>query len=144
MKFGKIRRMAAGILGVGEKRIWLNPEEGERIGGAMTRDDVRGLIKDGIVKKRTAAGQSRGRARVLKAKKRKGLRRGPGKRKGTFKVRAQKRASWITGVRGQRRVLREMKKKGVKTKISYRKIYVRIKGGYFKGKKYVEALGEKK
>lgn len=144
MNLDKVRRMASDILKVGEKRVWLNPQEHAKIAESMTKDDVRGLIKDGLIKKRIVQGHSKARANVLREKKKKGLKKGKGKRKGSQKARTGKKSEWISKVRAQRRTLKKMKEDGVETKLSYGKIYRRIKGGYFKGKKYVEALGEKK
>jgi len=45
-----IRRMAASILGVGVHRVWIDPERIEDVLGAVTREDVRKLIKDGVIK----------------------------------------------------------------------------------------------
>ena len=52
----------------------------------------------------------------------------------------------MKNVRSQRRTLKEMQKEnpeGVE-KIGYRTLYKRIKGGYFKGKKYLKAAIEGK
>ncbi|HDD33891.1 MAG TPA: 50S ribosomal protein L19e, partial [Thermofilaceae archaeon] len=39
-----VRRLAAEILGVGESRVWIDPEKLERVETAVTREDVRRLI----------------------------------------------------------------------------------------------------
>ena len=44
------KRLAAEVLGVGESRIWLDPDKVTDVANAITREDVRGLIKDGTVK----------------------------------------------------------------------------------------------
>ena len=82
----KLRRLAAHILGVGEKKILITDGLNERIGEAITKDDVRQLIKDGIVVKRRGNEHSRGRARILHAKRKKGRKRGMGRRYGTKKM----------------------------------------------------------
>ena len=129
------------MLGVGETKVWINPAEKAKAEEAMTKDDVRNLIAEGVVKKRQTNFQSRGRARKLIAKKQKGRKRGYGKRSGTFKARFNSKASWMKNVRAQRRVLRELKEKSpaLFEKVNYRALYNKIKGGFFKGKKYVEA-----
>lgn len=141
MELTKIKRMAAQVLGVGEKKVWINPAQRAKAMEAMTKDDVRGLIAERIVKKRPFLGQSRVRARLLKEKKKKGRKRGYGKRTGTFKARAEKKKSWIKNVRAQRKKLKELKEKSPEAfeKVSYRQIYNKVKGGFFRGKKYVEA-----
>ncbi|MHC1587692.1 MAG: 50S ribosomal protein L19e domain-containing protein, partial [Candidatus Syntropharchaeia archaeon] len=63
------RRLAADILGVGIKRVWLNPELVEEIAAALTREDIRGLIESGAIKRKQKKGVSRGRARMLARKR---------------------------------------------------------------------------
>lgn len=142
----KVKRIAASVLKTGVQRVWFNPGEIERIEEIMTKDDVRELIKEGIIRKRKPKSQSRGRARALKVKKSKGRKGGRGKRTGTKKARTHEKESWMKRVRAQRRILKELKKKKPKAveKIGYGKLYRMIKGNYFKGKKYLEAYVEGK
>ena len=72
MDLDKIKKIAARTMKVGVNRVWINPEETENVSEAMTKDDIRELIKDGAIKKRKIQGQSRARARVLAEKKKKG------------------------------------------------------------------------
>ena len=67
----------------GNSRIWISPDALDRLKEAMTKEDVRLLIKDGVIRWKKESGHSRGRARVLQAKKRKGRKSGEGKRSGT-------------------------------------------------------------
>ena len=142
----KLRRLAAHVLGVGEKKIVITDGANERINEAITKDDVRQLIKDGVVKKRKRNEHSRGRARILHEKRKKGRKRGRGRRYGTKKARVQVKNKWKMSVRAQRKKLRDMRDKKMKLKISYREAYNRIKGGFFKEKKQLDTLvaGEKK
>ena len=39
------KRLAAEILGVGESRIWIDPNRIEDVADAITREEIRGLIK---------------------------------------------------------------------------------------------------
>ena len=137
-----MKRIASQLLKVGETKIWVNSSEKERIKEAMTKEDVRVLIKDAIVRKRTDNLHSRGRARLLKAKKAKGRKRGRGKRTGTKSSRQGKKEKWIKNVRAQRKMLKEMKKSGVVFKKPASKVYLMIKGGYLKGKNYMKAMVE--
>ncbi|HLC92549.1 MAG TPA: 50S ribosomal protein L19e [archaeon] len=138
----KARLVAARILKVGESKIWINPEQLARVGEAMTKEDLRALIKEGVVKKRLDHLQSRGRARVLLAKKKKGRKRGKGKRTGTKKARKGDKKMWMKNVRAQRRVLAELKESGAKFKKTPREIYLMIKGNYFRGKNYLKQMVE--
>ena len=86
MKSDKVKAMAAGILKVGKGDVWFDSKQMDKIQTVMTKDDVRGLIKDGLVRKRKENWKSMGRARLLHAKRKKGRKRGSGKRKGTMTV----------------------------------------------------------
>ncbi len=145
MQLNKIRRMAAEIMKVGKTKIVFSEKDRERIAESMTKEDVRALIKEGIVKKRKDKHQSKGRARKLKEKKTKGRKRGKGKRKGKKTARTKKKKEWMKKVRAQRKKLKELKGK-IKEKGEYGRMYKMIKGNYFKGKKYVETMvkGDKK
>ncbi|MFA5126192.1 MAG: 50S ribosomal protein L19e [archaeon] len=137
MEAKKVRELAATILKVGVGRIYIDPTGVAKVAEAMTKDDIRGLIAERIIKKRPSKEQSMGRARILKEKRQKGRRRGKGKRSGTKKVRMERKSSWINKVRAQRRTLKELREKNpelVKEK-GYSDIYKKIKGNYFKGKR---------
>ena len=139
MDLNKAREMAAKLMKVGVGKIYFDPTNLAKISEAMTKDDVRGLIADRIIKKRQDNSQSKGRTRKLKESKRKGRKRGKGKRKGTKKTRTEKKKTWINRVRAQRRTLKELRvenPEAVKEK-GYSNTYRKIKGNYFKGKKYL-------
>ena len=89
---------------------------------------------------------NRGRTRLLKAKKKRGRKRGGGTRTGTKKARAGGKKQWIKNVRSQRRMLRQLRKEtpAAVEKQGYRKLYKRIKGNFFKGKNYLKAAVEGK
>lgn len=141
MKLDQVKRLAADIFNVGVNRIWIDPNETEGASEVITKDDVRALISKGIIKKRRMKAQSRGRARMLAEKKKKGRRRGPGKRRGKHGARGNAKKRWIKTVRAQREELKKIRKENPKEmeKANYSKIYRKIKGGYFKGRKYVRA-----
>lgn len=145
MKVDKVKRLAFQILKVGKNKLWFNPEELEKISSAITRDDVRGLIKEGIIFVKNENSKSRGRTRILKAKHAKGRKRGFGKRTGTKKARSEKHKRWMANIRSQRKKLAELRVKNPKevAKIGYAGIYRKIKGGFFKGKKYIESYVKK-
>ncbi len=141
MRQEKVRRLASSVLRCGLNSVWLDPKQGEKISSVMTKEDVRALVQEGVIKKRLVNSQSRGRARALKGKRQKGRKRGKGKRKGTKKARVEKKRRWIGSVRSQRKMLKKLRKESPKAveKAGYRSLYKRVKGGYFKGKKYLEA-----
>jgi len=49
MSIVTVRRLAADILGVGENKVWISPEKISEVSSALTRDDVRALIKQGTI-----------------------------------------------------------------------------------------------
>jgi len=147
MNLGKVRRMASDVLKAGKGAVWFDPAQSEKIESCMTKDDVRALIAEGVIKRKKPQMKSRGRARILLAKKKKGRRRGRGKRKGTKKARQEsKKRSWIKNVRSQRTMLRELRKSdgAAVGKIGYRRLYLRVKGNLFKGKNYLKAAVKEK
>jgi large subunit ribosomal protein L19e len=125
----KQKRIAAQVLKVGEGRIWIDPEATEDVTEAITRDDIRGLVEEGIIKKKQKKGVSRGRARERAMKKVLGRRKGHGSRKGAKGVRRGKKTQWITKIRALRRRLKELRDEGYVDRTTYRKLYNKAKGG---------------
>lgn len=128
------RRLAAAILGVGESRIVFAPEKLKEIRDAITRDDIRALIKTHAITAVPAKGVSRARARLRAARRAKGRARGRGKIKGGRQV--LRKAKWIARIRAQRKLLKKLKKEG-KIVAGYRETYLKIKGGVFKDKAHL-------
>ncbi len=135
----KLKRMAAQIMNVGETKVWIDEAQLIKATEAMTRDDVRGLIRQRIVRKRHGNQHSRGAARILRAKKRVGRKSGKGKRSGTKKARMQPKVQWQNRVRALRKTLRKLKAEG-KIKENYSTLYKQIKGNHFRGKKHLEQV----
>ena len=126
-----VKRIAARILGVGVKRIKIKPEHLEKASSAITAEEVRKLIKDGIIEVKPVKGTSRVRARIRHEKRKKGRMRGHGKRKGAKTARQDPKRTWINKIRCIRRYLKYLKDKGLIDKRTYRKLYRMAKGGYF-------------
>jgi len=139
MESKKAKQLAAIILKVGKGRIYVDPAQIVKVNEAMTKDDVRTLIAERIIKKRPEVSQSRGRARATQAARAKGRNRGKGNRSATRKVRSEQKSRWISRVRSQRRTLRELKTSNPTEveKLNYSKVYKKIKGGYFRGKRHL-------
>jgi large subunit ribosomal protein L19e len=133
-----VRRIAAQILGVGESRIRFKNEAASRISEALTREDIRSLIKDGSVFALPAFGVSRIRGREKAAQKKKGRRSGKGSKKGTFTSRGGGKRAWISKVRAQRAYLKSLLAEKKISSQSFRKMYMMVKGNAFKGVKILE------
>jgi large subunit ribosomal protein L19e len=138
MKLSTQRRLAADILGVGVNRVWIDPARSVDVSAAISREDVKRLIRQGTIKAKPELGTSRGRFRRLAAKRKHGRRRGIGSRKGARRARQPKKASWIRTVRPLRMRLRELKRDGTINQREYRRLYQMVKGGAFKSKAHLE------
>jgi large subunit ribosomal protein L19e len=125
------KRMAAKILKCGENRVYFDPYLIEDIKMAITREDIRNLIKEGVIRKRYKSGISNYRKNTLHQRKKKGRARGLGKRKGTKKARSPKKRSWIKRIRPIRRELRKLRDRKQISRNVYRDLYKKSKGGMF-------------
>jgi len=128
------RRVAATLLKCGVHRVWIDPNRTEDIATAVTRDDVRNLIKSGSIQAKQKQGISRGRIRFVQAQKKKGKRKGQGSRKGGKYARFPKKRRWISTIRPIRTRLRELREQQIIDRNVYRKFYMYSKGGMFKNK----------
>ncbi|ABL77648.1 50S ribosomal protein L19e [Thermofilum pendens] len=123
------RRLASEVLGVGESRIWIDPDKLDEVSAAISRSDVRRLIKDGVIRVLPPSTPSRGRVRERRLKRKKGRGRGPGSKKGP---RVDEKRAWINRVRAQRRYLKFLKEKGQIDTKTFRYLYRLVKGGMFR------------
>ena len=137
------RRMAAEILKVGESRVWIDPERVDDIEVAITREDIRRLIHEKVIREVPKKGVSRGRARVLHEKKKRGLRMGTGSRSGRSGARAPRKAMWMKKIRALRRKLRQLRQSRSITEQVYRRLYVMAGSGSFRAiadmERYIES-----
>ncbi len=131
------RRLAAKILKVGSNRVKINPDSLYDLSLAITREDVRRHIDDGDIRKKKIQGVSRGRARAVAAKKRRGQRIGVGSRKGPKYSRLSKKDRWISKIRVQRKFLKKLRDEGYIDTATYRKLYLQSKGGLFRSVRYL-------
>ena len=133
------KRMAADVLDVGEGRVWFDPEEQSEIAEAITREDVRDLVDQGLIRAKGAKGNSKGRARERAEKRAYGHRKGPGSRKGKAGGRKNSKDEWVSRIRAQRRRLRELRDDGPLTPTQYREVYNKASGGEFEDVARLEA-----
>jgi large subunit ribosomal protein L19e len=124
------KKLAAKILKVGESKVWLNPASAKDIEAAITKIDVRRLIKKGIIK--TLPDKVRMPREKVKRKK------GPGRRKGAKGAIVTSKQRWISTVRPLRRMLKELRATGQIDKQTYRKIYLLVKGGMFRSRSHLK------
>ncbi|MHA1293543.1 MAG: 50S ribosomal protein L19e [Promethearchaeota archaeon] len=125
------KRMASQILKCGINRVYFDPYLIEDIKMAITREDIRNLIKEGVIQKKYKKGISKTRKNIRHQRKKKGRARGLGKRKGTKGARNPKKKAWIKRIRPQRRELKKLRDRKLITTATYRKLYKNAKGGMF-------------
>jgi large subunit ribosomal protein L19e len=124
------KKLAARILKVGESKVWLNPASTKDIEAAITKIDIRRLIKKGMIK----ALPEKVRRPREKAKRKKG----PGRRKGAKGAIVTSKQRWISTVRPLRRMLKELRATGQIDKQTYRRIYLLVKGGMFRSRSHLK------
>ena len=144
MRLTRVKDHSADLLGTGKNQIWIDPEQLDRLSEVITKDDIRELISERVIRKKPSSRQSRGRTRLLKEKTRKGRKGGYGKRKGSKKARVEKKKRHINKVRSQRKTLKQLRKEKpeVVEGLGYSRLYRMIKGNYFKGKNYLIRMVE--
>jgi large subunit ribosomal protein L19e len=133
------RRVAAELMKCGKSRVWIDPNRTEDVADAITRSDVRTLIASGTIDAKQKRGVSRARANYLKEQKRKGRRTGQGSRSGRKHARKPSKEMWMQTIRPIRRRLKELRDSGVIDRGTYRKYYLRAKGGMFKSRPHLES-----
>lgn len=138
MKLKTQKRLAADILGVGINKVWVDPARAVDVSTAISREDVKRLIRQGVIKAKPELGISRGRLRRRALKRKHGRRCGTGSRKGAKKARWPNKAGWITTIRPLRSKLRELKSGGIIDQREYRRLYRMVKGGAFRSKAHLE------
>jgi len=129
------KRLAADLMKVGVNRVWVDPDDTDRVSSAITREEIRKLIHEGSIRKVPQAGISRGRKRVRRIELLAGRHKGPGSIKG--KVTDRKRR-WVVRIRSIRRRLRSLRDKRFITTDVYRKLSLMAKGGTFRSAAHLD------
>lgn len=132
------RRLAGQIMKCGKNRIKFDPNSLENIKEAITKSDVRSLIKNGLISKRRSLSTSRFWAKKIRKQKIKGRRRGFGSRKGKKTARLEQKKAWINKIRLQRTFIKSLKDKSMITTTDYHEIYMKSKGGFFRNLRHLK------
>src|SRR3972149_12321974 len=124
------RRLAASLLRAGLSRIWIDPEEADKVRSAITRAEIQTLVKEGRIRLLPKKGVSRGRVRARAGRrKRSGSKkggRGPGKRQ------------WVLKIRAVRRHLRTFRDRRQLSPENYRMLLGMAKGGTFQSNSHID------
>ncbi|MBS3119642.1 50S ribosomal protein L19e [Candidatus Woesearchaeota archaeon] len=138
MKLGRQKKWAAQILKCSPKRIVLSADSLQEIKESITKADLRGLIHDNIIIKKQAKGVSRARANKRAAQKRKGRRKGHGSAKGRHTASVPRKSMWMSRIRVQRNFLKILREKGHISTASYRELFSKSKGGFFRNVRHIK------
>lgn len=137
------RRLAAQILKCGENRVWIDPDRIEDVSEVISREGIKGLIKEGVIKRKPKKGISRGRWREKLKKKRKGRMKGYGSRKGKRGARESKKRKWIKKIRAIREELKKLREEEKIGREAYWKLYRLAKSGAIKSRSHLREHIEK-
>ena len=137
------RRLAAEVLKIGQSRVWIDPEKTEDVEGVITRVEIRKLVHEDTIKALPEKGVSKGRARSLHDKQKRGLKQGAGSREGKKTARTPAKKTWEKRIRAIREYLNDLKTRRIIQNNTYRELYLIAKGGMFSSvsnvDQYIEA-----
>ena len=135
MNLSSQKRIASEILKCGTSRVRVKLHKD--VDDALTREDVRSLIRRGLIWKEQKKGTAKFNVKRTVRQKKKGRMNGHGSRKGTAGARKPRKKIWMDTVRPLRRLLKELRETGMIEKDTYGKIYLMIKGGAFRNKQHL-------
>ena len=138
MNLASKRRIVADLLNVGKDRVWFDEERSEDIKSAITRDDLRMLLREGAVRVRPKRGISRFRARKNAKQKAKGRRKGSGSREGTRTSRLSRKDAWVSKIRTMRTFFTFLKEREVIDQKTYSVLRRKAKSNAFRSKRHVK------
>lgn len=132
------KRLAGLVMKCSPRRIRFREAELDKIKEAITRFDVKKLVNRGLIVRAPITGTARAKTKLRKAQKRKGRGRGTGTRKGRKSARTRPKEAWMAKVRVQRALLKRLLERNHITKETYKNLYRKVKGGYFRSSRHIK------
>lgn len=140
VNLGKQKNLAARALGVSKQRVKFvgdSAEAKKSLKELISREDVKSLIEEKIIVKLPKKGNSRTNANKIITQKAKGRRSGQGSRKGTANARFNTKDRWIIKIRALRTMLSKFKEDDKLDGKTYRDLYRKCKGNFFRNKRHL-------
>jgi large subunit ribosomal protein L19e len=137
---GKQKNLAARALGVSKQRVKFvgdSAEAKKSLKELISREDVKALIEEKIIMILPKKGNSRTNANKIIIQRAKGRRSGQGSRKGTANARFNTKDKWIIKIRALRSMLTKLKEDGKLDVKTYRNLYRKSKGNFFRNKRHL-------
>lgn len=136
------KRIAAEVMKCGKGRVLFTEAAAPQIKEAITKADMRILVKQGLVTKLQKKGVSRVRANKRLSQRRLGRQKGSGTRKGRRTARAPSKQVWMTKVRSQRTLLKELRVEKKITQEQFKNLYAKVKGDFFRSRRHIKLFLE--
>ncbi len=126
------KRAGAYVLDRGESAVRIRPDALQDAAKALTKEDIRRLVKEGKIYAIKEKHNKSSRSKKLRVARSEGRSRGPGRRRGTRHARTGR--LWEKKIRSQRRLLKELKSmKKINTTV-FHDYYRHIKGNQYANK----------
>ncbi|UZE93647.1 MAG: 50S ribosomal protein L19e [Candidatus Pacearchaeota archaeon] len=129
------KRLAAAVLKVGQNKVWFDPSMISEIREAITKEDIKALIKEKAIKKKPIIGVKRRAGKKRQKRKRKGRGRGAGRKR---KIVKKRKKEYMIKIRNLRSYIHELKLGGKIDSKESRKLRRLAKAGVFKSKKDIK------
>jgi large subunit ribosomal protein L19e len=137
----KKRELIARVLDVGLNRVRFEPDKLDDIADAITREDMRSLIKNGTIWTVKIRGISRSRAeKKLKTHRKHGT--SAGSKKGKKTARVGKKDVYVKRTRAMRRHLKILKARNEINRETFWALYKKIKGGNVRSLSHLRELAK--
>ena len=138
------RRLASQVMKCGKYRVKFDETKLEEIKEAITKQDIRALVNQGLISKKDANNTSKFWARKRKTQKIASKQKGHGSRKGKKTARTPSKRKWINKIRLQRSFIKSLRDQKQVTTADYHELYMKSKGGFFRSLRHLKLYVEEK